>query len=149
MLKAPEDTSAATKLRLAAGVVKAVDLVTEEQTKVSNVREETMNSVVQFDSDEFSKVSNKNKDEVITDMEKDIQNQETAAKLCIDAHDEDIKKAEKLATLTSTQAVQALGSTTVDQWTQFRPQSNLEPQYLKQGANHLEVSKFCQKTLRR
>ena len=33
-----------------------------------------MNSVVQFDSDEFSKVSNKNKDEVIADMEKDIQN---------------------------------------------------------------------------
>ena len=74
MSKAPEDASAATKLRLAAGVVKAVDLVTEEQTKVSNVREETMNSVVQFDSDEFSKVSNKNKDEVIADMEKDIQN---------------------------------------------------------------------------
>ena len=74
MLKAPEDTSAATKLRLAAEVVKALDLVTEEQTKLSNVREETMNSVVQFDSDEFSKVSNKNKDEVIADMEKDIQN---------------------------------------------------------------------------
>ena len=54
-----------------------------------------MNSIVQFDSDEFSKVLNKNKDEVIADMEQDMQIYETAAKLCIEAHDEDIKEIEK------------------------------------------------------
>ena len=79
-----------------------------------------MNSIVQFDSNEFSKVLNKNKDEVIADMEKDMQIYETAAKLCIEAHDEDIKEIEKLVTSTSTQAVQANSSTMVDQWTQFR-----------------------------
>ena len=43
MSKAPEDASADTRLRLAAGVVEALDLVTEKQKEVSNVREETMN----------------------------------------------------------------------------------------------------------
>ena len=65
-------------MRLSAGAVKAVDLVTEKQKKVSNVREETMNSIVQFDSDE---ISNKNKDEVIADMEKDVESYETKDRL--------------------------------------------------------------------
>ena len=38
-----------------------------------------MNSIVQFDSDEISKISNKNKDEVIADMEKDVESYETKA----------------------------------------------------------------------
>ena len=40
-----------------------------------------MNSIVQFDSDEISKISNKNKDEVIADMEKDVESYETKARL--------------------------------------------------------------------
>ena len=73
-----------------------------------------MNSIVQFDSDEISKISNKNKDEVIADMEKDLESYETKARLWMEAHDKDIKLAEKLITTSSTQALQATGSTMVD-----------------------------------
>ena len=79
-------------MRLVAAVVKALKLVTEKQKKV---REATINSIIQCDSDEFTKVSNKPTDELIADMEKDIYSYATKAKLCIEAHDEDIKKAEK------------------------------------------------------
>ena len=40
-----------------------------------------MNSIVQFDSDEISKISNKNKHEVIADMEKDVESYETKDRL--------------------------------------------------------------------
>ena len=75
-------------------------------------------------------------------LEKDVENYETNAKLCIKANDGFIKKSETLLSNT-----QASGSSDTEQycrcWT-FRPQSNLEPTYLDKEANHLEVSKFCQ-----
>ena len=40
-------------------------------------------------------------------MEKDIDGYETKAKLCIEAHDDDIKKAEKLVSTPTPQAVQS------------------------------------------
>ena len=52
--KAPEDTLMVTKIRLAASVVKALDMVAEKSKKVSEVREETMSSVVDFDPTEFA-----------------------------------------------------------------------------------------------
>ena len=47
-------------------------------------------------------------------MEKDVESYETKARLGIEAHDKDIKLAEKLITTSSNQALQATGSTMVD-----------------------------------
>ena len=53
-----------------------------------------------------------------------------------------INKAEKLYEVsTSSQPTQESGSEAMNPWTLFRPQSNLEPVHLEQGANHLDVSK--------
>ena len=72
-------------------------------------------------------------------MEKDIDGYETKAKLCIEAHDDDIKEKEKLISTPTPQAVQSPGNHTVDQWTQFRPQSNLEATYLENITSRLRV----------
>ena len=80
---------------------------------------------------------------MIADIEKYIDGYVTKAKLCIEAHDDDIQKAEKLVSKPIPQAYQTPGTPIVDQWTQFRPQFNLTPTYLEKEANHLEVSKFC------
>ena len=88
----------------------------------------------------------KMKYEVLTSIEKDVENYETKAKPCIEANDGVIKRAETL--LSNTQALQAIqtqsSTANVGQWEEFRPQSNLEPTYLDKEANHLEVSQFCQ-----
>ena len=47
-------------------------------------------------------------------MEKDVESYETKARLGIEAHDKDIKLAEKLITTSSNQVLQATGSTMVD-----------------------------------
>ena len=66
------------------------------------------------------------------------------AKLCIEANDGVINKAETL--LSNTQALQDVktqsSNASVGQWEQFRPQSNIEPTCLDKEANHLEVSKL-------
>ena len=46
-----------------------------------------MEIVVEYDAEEFKKVSNTQKDEVFITMERDVENYETKAKLCIDAND--------------------------------------------------------------
>ena len=79
---------------------------------------------------------------------KDVENYQTKSKLCIEANDGVIKKAETLLSNTqsqSPQAVQTQSSTaSVIQWEQFCKQSNLEPTYYDKEANNLEDSKCCQ-----
>ena len=75
-------------------------------------------------------------------LKKTLKHEERGT-LCIKEPDAEIKKAEKLyGASTSSQPAQESGSEAMNQWTLFRPQSNLEPVHLEQGGNHFEVSKF-------
>ena len=62
---------------------------------------------------------------------KDVENYQTKSKLCIEANDGVIKKAETL--LSSTQAPKAVETQSITasvvQWEDFCKQSNLEPTY--------------------
>ena len=51
--------------------------------------------MVEYDAEEFKKVSNTQKDEVFITMERDVENYETKAKLCIEANDGIIKNNRK------------------------------------------------------
>ena len=104
--KSPDSFSTATKLRLSGSILKALELVSEKEKKVSVYREKLVESLVEFDAEEFKKVSTTQKDELLTSMEKYFENYETKAKLCIEANDGVIKKAETL--LSNTQALQAV-----------------------------------------
>ena len=105
-----------------------------------------MPSVVEFDPTELAKVSDKSKEVVLDESEKYIEKYEDRAMLCIKEHDAEMKKAEKLYDASpSAQPVHESVSETLSQYTLFKPQSNLVPLHLEQGANHLEVSKFCGK----
>ena len=100
--KSPDTASTATKMRLSTADFEALELVSETEKKVSALREKLMNSKVEFDTEEFIKVSTTQKDEVLTNMEKDTESYETKAKLCIEANDDVIKKAENLVSNTQT-----------------------------------------------
>ena len=54
-----------TKVRLIASVVEALGIVTEKSNKGSEVCEENMSLVVDFDPTEFAKVSNKSKEVIL------------------------------------------------------------------------------------
>ena len=54
-----------------------------------------MEIVVEYDAEEFNKVSNTQKDEVFITMERYVENYETKVKLCIEANDGIIKNNRK------------------------------------------------------
>ena len=56
----------------------------------------------------------------------------------------EIDEAEKWLADSRAPKVQTPSNTEVDQWSQFKPQQNLEPIHLEQGVTHLEVTKFVE-----
>ena len=75
-----------------AASVEALSIVSEKSIEVRKVRAKTMASEVQFDPTEFDKVSDKSKEVLIDQSEKDIEKYEDRTMLCIREHDIEIKK---------------------------------------------------------
>ena len=144
--KSPETTSNVSKLRLSGSVQESFEKFSDKEKKVRDYRENWLESIVEYKVEEFKKVLNTPKGDLITSIEKDVENYATKAKLCIESNDGVIKVAgSHISSKHAPQAVQIQTSqASSGQWEQFRPQSNLEPQYLEKDSNHLEVSKFCQ-----
>ena len=122
MARVPEELSMVSKARGAASV-EALSIVSEKSIEVRKVRAKTMASEVQFDPTEFDKVSDKSKEVLIDQSEKDIEKYEDRTMLCIREHDIEIKKKadELLAASTSPQEVQESGSENISPWTLFKP----------------------------
>ena len=60
------------------------------------------------------------------------------------AHIKEINEAEKWLADSMAPKAQTSSNSEVDQWSQFKPQQNLEPIHLEQGVTHLEVTKFVE-----
>ena len=93
--------------------------------------------MVKYDPIEFEKDSKKTKDQLIENSEKNVERYEERADQCIKAHNMEINEAEKWLADSMAPKAQAPSSSEVDQWSQFKPQQNLEPIYLAQGVTHL------------
>ena len=93
----------------------------------------------------FEKVSkNKSKDTLIEESQRDADGYEDKADDGIAANDDAVKKAESLLADVVAPQVQTGGPQVGDQWSAFKPQTNLAPILLDTGASHLEVKKFVE-----
>ena len=59
--RVPEELPMVSKGRVAASVIEALSIVSENSIEVRKIKEKTMASVVAFDPNEFATVSNKTK----------------------------------------------------------------------------------------
>ena len=106
-----------------------------------------MASVIAHNPTEFHKVSNKTKEQLVEESEKDFKQYEGRADHRIKENNTEIKEADNLlvsAPFAPQQVQISGGSKSSDQWTLFKPQQNLAPVHLEQVATHLEVSKFVE-----
>ena len=67
------------KIRVAAGLLEALQIVYEKSKEVRTNREKWLNAVVKYDPIEFEKDSKKTKDQLIEDSELDVEKYEEKA----------------------------------------------------------------------
>ena len=77
---------------------------------------------------------------MIEDSEKDVEQNEEKPDRYIKAHSMEINEAENW--LADSMAPMAQAPSSLEVWSQFKPQQNQEPIHLEQGVTHLEVTKF-------
>ena len=147
MSKLEADLATASKVRLAASLLEALETVSKKNKEVRHNRDKWLDEVVAFDPVEFEKNSKKSKEMLIEDSEKDVENYEEKAEQLIRLLDKEIKEAEKLLAKSVEPKLETEmknSSETSEIWLQFKPQQNLEPLHLEQGVSHLEVTKFVE-----
>ena len=120
--KMPAELPTSSKIRVAAGLLKALEIVSEKSKEVRKNRDKWLNAVVKYDPIEFEKDSKKTKDQLIENSEKNVERYEERADQCIKAHNMEINEAEKWLADSMAPKAQAPSSSEVDQWSQFKPQ---------------------------
>ena len=70
--------------------------LTEKSNEVRKCRDKWLNSVVTYSPVEFEKDSKKTKEMIIEESQKDVEQYEEKADLCIKSNDKEIKEADKL-----------------------------------------------------
>ena len=140
----PAELPDSSKIRVAAGLLEALQIVSEKNKEVRTNGGKCLSAVVKYNPIEFEKDSKKTKDQLIEDSELDVEKYEEKADQCIKAHNMEKNEAEKWLTTSKAPKVQTSSNADVDQWSQFKPQQNLEPIHLEQGVSHLDVTKFVE-----
>ena len=88
--KMPAELPDSSKIRVAAGLLEALQIVSEKSKDVRTNREKWLNAVVKYDPIEFEKDSKKTKDQLIEDSELDVEKYEERADQCIKPHNMEI-----------------------------------------------------------
>ena len=147
MNKLEADLATASKVRIAASLLEALETVSKKKREVSNNRDKWLAEIVGMDIVEFEKHSKKTKELLVEESEKDIGNYEDKAEQLVRLHKKEIEEAEKLLAKSVEPKLETElkdNSETSEIWMQFKPQSNLEPLHLEQGVSNLEVTKFVE-----
>ena len=92
----PAELPTASKVRVAAGVLEALNIISEKSNEVKKCRNKWMNSLVTYNPVEFEKDSKKTKEMIIEESQKDVEQYKEKADLCIKSNDKEIKEADKL-----------------------------------------------------
>ena len=141
------DLAMSSKVRVAAALLEALDLVSRKNKEVSENRDKWINAIIKFNPTEFEKNSKKTKEQLVEESSKDIEIYEDKAENLIKSFKKEIEEAEKLLAKNSESKVDTgtkSNSETNETWSQFKPQQNLEPSHLEQHVSHLEVTKFVE-----
>ena len=134
MSKLEADLATASKVRVAASLLEALETVSKKNKEVRYNRDKWLAEVVGYDPVEFEKNSKKSKELLVEDSEKDVENYEEKAEQLIRLLDKEIKEAEKLLSKSVEPKFEAgikTSSETPEIWAQFKPQQNLEPLHLE------------------
>ena len=79
MAKMPDELPRASKVRVADGVIKALSIFSEKSSEVRKCRDKWMTSVAAYNQVELEKVSNRNKEMLIEESQKDVEQYEEKA----------------------------------------------------------------------
>ena len=110
-------------------VINKLSILSEKKDEVRRCREKWKCSIVEYDEEEFEKVSkNQSKNTLIEESQRDAENYEDKADDSIKADDDEVKMAELLLVNAVAPQNQASGGSEVsDQWSALKPQLNLAP----------------------
>ena len=128
------DLAMSSKVRVAASLLEAHDLVSRKNKEVSDNRDKWISSIIGYNPVDFEKNSKKTKEQLVEESERDVEVYEDKAEQLIKLYKKEIEDAEKLLAMSAEPKFDTgtkSNSETAETWSQFKPQQNLEPLHLE------------------
>ena len=149
-LQKNEQGSKAKKLRLAAGMLESLEILQTKVKKMEQAKDVIIEAILAEDEGKLSKKKEKIVEDYVSENETYLENSrkiqgqleeliEKAEEILAEARQEPVGNQDRQATDT---AVHAATQPTTNN--DFRPHSNLKPNYLEKSSSHLEVKTFCE-----
>ena len=118
------DLAMSSKVRVAAALLEALDLVSRKSKEVSDNRDKWIKEIIKFNPVEFEKNSKKTKEQLVEESGKDVEIYEDKAEQLIRSFKKEIEDAEKLLAKNSESKVDTgtkSNSEANETWSQFKP----------------------------